>query len=221
MNWKTMDKRQLTNLIISIFLVVFGVLFCVISQTMLGFIETIVCIALIVYGAFYLLVYCLIDSDTRQTKAVIQGVGALSVGLFIIFIPSFFMIAIGVIFAGFNVLILIRAVKMKKAQMDGWKVVMATSIVFIVLGAGLIVLASVKLPDIVLMIYLGVMLILQGGYNLSQMYLEHKKQNKIVFAEGNISNIQTAETQAQEEFNNVEHEQALEENASAEPQKDN
>ena len=198
MNWKTMDKKQLTTFGLSIAFVVFGILFCVLSQTMLSFIETAICLALIVYGAFFLLVYCLIDSDARETKSVIKGVAAIAIGLLIIFIPSFFMSAIGVILSGYNALLVVRAKNMKESKIEGWKAVMASSITFVVLGVGLIVLAIVRVPNLVLMIYLGVTLISQGGYNLVKMYVEDKKKNKIVFAEGDTSAIQTAETQVAE-----------------------
>ena len=128
MNWKTMDKKQLTTFGLSILFVVFGILFCVLSQTMLGFIETVICLALIVYGAFYLLVYCLIDSDTRQTKSVVKGVASLGIGLLIVFLPAFFMIAIGVVIAGYHSLLIVRAVKMKNVNMQGWKWLLASSI---------------------------------------------------------------------------------------------
>ena len=196
MNWKTMDKKQLTTFGLSILFVVFGILFCVLSQTMLGFIETVICLALIVYGAFYLLVYCLIDSDSRETSSVIKGVGAIALGLLIIFVPAFFMSAIGAIIAGFNALLIVRAKNMKESKMEGWKSVMASSITFVVLGVGLIVLAIVKVPNIVLMIVLGVTLISQGAYNLAKMYIEDKKKNKIVFAEGDTTNIKTADNQS-------------------------
>ena len=198
MDWKNMDKKQLTTFILSIVFVGFGILFCVLSQTMLGFIETAICLALIVYGAFFLLTYCLIDSDTRETTSVIKGVGAIALGLLIIFIPAFFMSAIGAIFAGYNTLLIIRAKNMKESKMEGWKSVMISSIVFVTLGVGLIVIAIAKVPNIALMIYLGITLIGQGVYNLVKMYLADKKNNKVVFAEGDTSAIQTAETAIEE-----------------------
>lgn len=150
MDWRTMDKKQLITFGSSILFVVFGILFCVLSQTMLGFIETAICLALIVYGAFFLLVYCLIDSDTRETKSVIKGVGAIAIGLLIIFIPAFFMSAIGAIIAGYNALLIARAKNMKESKMEGWKSVLISSITFTVLGVGLIVIAIVKVPSLVL-----------------------------------------------------------------------
>ena len=199
MDWRTMDKKQLITLALSVVFVVFGILFCVISQTMLGFIETAVCLALVIYGVFYLLVYCLIDSDTRQTKSVMNGVASLGVGLLIIFLPAFFMIAIGSVIALWHVLMIVRATKMKNASMAGWKPLMISAISFVVLGVGLIVLASVSMIDLVLMIYLGVTLLAIGGYNLAILIINDKKHNKIVFAQGDTSAIITAESQEKSE----------------------
>lgn len=220
MDWRTMDKKQLITFGSSILFVVFGILFCVLSQTMLGFIETAICLALIVYGAFFLLVYCLIDSDTRETKSVIKGVGAIAIGLLIIFIPSFFMSAIGAIIAGYNALLIARAKNMKESKMEGWKSVLISSITFTVLGVGLIVIAIVKVPSLVLMIYLGVTLILQGGYNLVKMYVADKKKNKIVFAEGDTSAIKTAESQAEPVAEVAEAEPVVEEPKAEEKKED-
>lgn len=220
MDWRTMDKKQLITFGSSILFVVFGILFCVLSQTMLGFIETAICLALIVYGAFFLLVYCLIDSDTRETKSVIKGVGAIAIGLLIIFIPAFFMSAIGAIIAGYNALLIARAKNMKESKMEGWKSVLISSITFTVLGVGLIVIAIVKVPSLVLMIYLGVTLILQGGYNLVKMYVADKKKNKIVFAEGDTSAIKTAESQAEPVAEVVEAEPVVEEPKAEEKKED-
>lgn len=220
MDWRTMDKKQLITFGSSILFVVFGILFCVLSQTMLGFIETVICLALIVYGAFFLLVYCLIDSDTRETKSVIKGVGAIAIGLLIIFIPAFFMSAIGAIIAGYNALLIARAKNMKESKMEGWKSVLVSSITFTVLGVGLIVIAIVKVPSLALMIYLGVTLILQGGYNLVKMYVADKKKNKIVFAEGDTSAIKTAESQAEPVAEVVEVEPVVEESKAEEKKED-
>ena len=220
MDWRTMDKKQLITFGSSILFVVFGILFCVLSQTMLGFIETVICLALIVYGAFFLLVYCLIDSDTRETKSVIKGVGAIAIGLLIIFIPAFFMSAIGAIIAGYNALLIARAKNMKESKMEGWKSVLISSITFTVLGVGLIVIAIVKIPSLALMIYLGVTLILQGGYNLVKMYVADKKKNKIVFAEGDTSAIKTAESQAEPVAEVVEAEPVVEEPKAEEKKED-
>lgn len=220
MDWRTMDKKQLITFGSSILFVVFGILFCVLSQTMLGFIETAICLALIVYGAFFLLVYCLIDSDTRETKSVIKGVGAIAIGLLIIFIPAFFMSAIGAIIAGYNALLIARAKNMKESKIEGWKSVLISSITFTVLGVGLIVIAIVKVPSLVLMIYLGVTLILQGGYNLVKMYVADKKKNKIVFAEGDTSAIKTAESQAEPVAEVVEAEPVVEEPKAEEKKED-
>lgn len=199
MDWRNMDKKQLITLVLSSVFIVFGILFCVISEKMLGFIETAVCLALIVYGVFYLLVYCLIDSDTRQTKSVIKGVASLGIGLLIIFLPAFFMIAIGVVIAGYHALLIVRAVKMKNANMQGWKWLMASSITFVVLGVVLIVFASVSLPNIVLMIVLGATLVLIGAYNLTVLIINDRKNNKVVFAQGDTSAIITAEDQEKSE----------------------
>lgn len=220
MDWRTMDKKQLITFGLSILFVVFGILFCVLSQTMLGVIETAICLALIVYGAFFLLVYCLIDSDTRETKSVIKGVGAIAIGLLIIFIPAFFMSAIGAIIAGYNALLIARAKNMKESKIEGWKSVLISSITFTVLGVGLIVIAIVKVPSLVLMIYLGVTLILQGGYNLVKMYVADKKKNKIVFAEGDTSAIKTAESQAEPVAEVVEAEPVVEEPKAEEKKED-
>ena len=94
---------------------------------------------------------------------------------------------------------IVRAVKMKNADMQGWKWLMASSITFVVLGVVLIVFASVALPNIVLMIVLGVTLLLIGGYNLTMLIIEDRKNNKVVFAQGDTSAIITAEDQEKSE----------------------
>ena len=178
MDLKTLTKNRIFSYIVATVCLCFGICFCVVSETMLSIFETAICFVLIGYGAFNLVVYCLVDSDSKQRTAVFKGVFAVLVGLLIIFVKAFFMIAIGFIIGAISVLRIIRASKMKELKMKNWLPLLIISILLLTASIVLIVLSICAISKITLMILVGVVLCVQGLYDLTMLIVEDKNKNK-------------------------------------------
>lgn len=187
MDLKKLAQNRIVSYVIASVCIALGVCFCVVSETMLSFFETVICFALIIYGAFNLVVYCLVDSDSKQRSAVLKGVVAIFVGLLIIFVRAFFMIAIGIIIGGLAVLRIIRAIKMKELKMKNWIYLLVVSSVLLLSSVTLVILSLCNISKITLMIIVGAILCVQGAYDLTMLIVEDKnKTNVIVKPENKI-----------------------------------
>ena len=179
MDLKKLAQNRIVSYVIASVCIALGVCFCVVSEAMLSFFETAICFALIIYGAFNLVVYCLVDSDSKQRSAVLKGIIAIFVGLLIIFVRAFFMIAIGIIIGGLAVLRIIRAVKMKELKMKNWIYLLVVSVVLLAANITLIVLSICAISKITLMIIVGAILCVQGAYDLTMLIVEDKKKENV------------------------------------------
>ena len=177
MNLKVLKDKNVQMLIISIICVIFGVLFCVLAQTMLNFLQTVLCIILLLYGGFHLVSFCVIAYEDKQVSTFFHGIVPFAVGMLLIFVPSFFVNAFGAIVLVLEILRLIVAVKHKKQY---WIINLIASIFFMIASIVLIVLCNVKINQYVVMVILGAILILEGIVNLSLMYAGKKLKPKTI-----------------------------------------
>ena len=92
MNTKTLNKKQWVVLIASVCAFIFGVLFCVLSQSGIDIVKTILSIAVLGYGIFYLISYCILSMDGRDSLSLLHAIGGVAVGVLLIFVPSFFVL---------------------------------------------------------------------------------------------------------------------------------
>ncbi len=176
MDLKKLAQNRIVSYVIASVCIALGVCFCVVSETMLSFFETAICFALIIYGAFNLVVYCLVDSDSKQRSAVFKGIVAIFIGLLIIFVRAFFMIAIGIIIGVVSLLRIIRAVKMQELKIKNWIYLLVVSIILLAANITLIVLSICAISKVTLMIVVGAILCVQGTYDLTMLIVEDKNK---------------------------------------------
>ena len=53
-----LKKEQIKATVIASLCIVFGILFCIMPSKTFGIVETIVCVALLLYGVISILIYC-------------------------------------------------------------------------------------------------------------------------------------------------------------------
>ena len=203
MNLKMLKDKSFQILVCAIVCAVFGVLFCVLTQKMLNFLQTAICVVTLIYGAFNLISFCVVASEDRQTATFFHGVVPFAIGLLLIFVPAFFVNAVGAIIVLFAVLKLVRALKIKNA---GWIKNFIVAIFFILAGAGLIVLCNLKIDQTIVMIYLGVTLILEASMLFVDLYLGKKNQPKVA-KEQEVNQSNETEVAEQQETEMVEEKQ--------------
>ena len=171
MNLKLLKNKSFQLLVVSIVCVIFGILFCILTETMLDFLQTVLCFVALVYGGFHLVSYCLISYEDKQLDNLIHGIIPFAIGMLLMFVPSFFIIAVGVIVFALGIFRLIGAIRKKE---EGWIVDLVFSIFFIIVGVVLVVLCNTNIGKHIVMIYLGVTLILEGVTNFVILYLTKK-----------------------------------------------
>ena len=194
MNFKELTKKEKRTFVLSIVLIVLGVLFCVLSQPMRDIIETICCVVSLAYGGFYLIAYCVVSNDTREVSQLFQAILAIVIGFLIMFVRSFFVMAVGVLIAGTGISRIMVGVKMKRVNEKDWWHELIVGLILAVLGVVLVILCNTKVASIVVMIYLGVLLILSSALNLYMIYARHK----VPVAKGKLAEAPKAEPAKQE-----------------------
>ena len=169
---KGLNKNQWTVLILSAVCVICGILFCIFSQSMVEFLRTVICVVVLIYGAFYLVSYSVLSLEDKDVSALIQAVLAIGLGLFVIFIPSFFVMAICFMIIICGLAKLYNVVKAKKENNVLVKDKLVIGVTECVIALALVVLCNTPVPALLVNIYLGVMLILEGVTTLIRLWLE-------------------------------------------------
>ena len=182
MKFKDLSKKQWGYFIISCASVVFGILFCIFSQSLVESLRTFLSVAVLVYGAFYLFSYCVISFDSRDLSTLIKATLSIALGLFVIFIPSFFVMAISLVVVILGIMKILFVSKLKKESSLISKDRLVIGIVEIVLASALMVLCNVNIPSLIVTIYLGVLLILEGLLGIIFL-IAHKNAEEIVISE--------------------------------------
>lgn len=176
MNTKTLNKKQWVVSIASVCAFIFGVLFCVLSQSGIDIVKTILSIAVLGYGIFYLISYCILSMDGRDSLSLLHAIGGVAVGVLLIFVPSFFVSVISVIVVILGLARVYDNIKAKKEGKDTQKSKTIIGGFEIVLGVALLVLCNTPVPQLLISIYLGVLLILESAINGVYLYFEIASQ---------------------------------------------
>lgn len=176
MNTKTLNKKQWVVLIASACAFIFGVLFCVLSQSGIDIVKTILSIAVLGYGIFYLISYCILSMDGRDSLSLLHAIGGVAVGVLLIFVPSFFVSVISVIVVILGLARVYDNIKAKKEGNDTQKSKSVIGIFEAILGVALLVLCNTSVPQLLISIYLGVLLILESAINGVYLYFEIASQ---------------------------------------------
>ena len=139
---------------------------------MVEFLRTVICVVVLIYGAFYLVSYSVLSLEDKDVSALIQAVLAIGLGLFVIFIPSFFVMAICFMIIICGLAKLYNVVKAKKENNVLVKDKLVIGVTECALALALVVLCNTPVPALLVNIYLGVMLILEGVTTLIRLWLE-------------------------------------------------
>lgn len=169
-----LSKNEIKDFVLNIVLFVVGVLFLVLPQTMLNIVETVVCVALLIYAGFYLLSYCVVSMDTKDVNTLIKAVIALVFGLLILYLRLFFIISIGALLALSSVIEIIRCKKKRDDGKNVSSINFAVSAFFFVAGVCIVVLAGTKVATNIVMWVIGITLILNAIVKLIEIFFGEK-----------------------------------------------
>lgn len=185
------NKENLKKTILCVIYLVFGLLFCIIPNKMLGFVESALCLILIIVGVFCVLVYSLMPSDDKDMKLLIFGILTLLLGFLSLIISKFFAIFLSILIGLNGVILIIDALKLRKLQKE-WISDFIVGIVVCVFSLIVIVLSSTSFSRNILAVFLGVILLINGIYSAIELGIimskakESTKGNETIEIEGKI-----------------------------------
>lgn len=171
-------KENLKTTIFTIIYLIFGLLFCIMPTKMFNFAESILCGGLLVVGFVCIVIYALMPGDIRMFKLLIYGIFALVLGLFMLMLAKFFGIILSVIIGASGVNMIIDAVKEKKLGTKTWITDLVIGIVVTALAVVTIVLSGTNVIKNMIAVFFGIMMLIEGIYDLVQLILILKEENE-------------------------------------------
>lgn len=182
-NENILKKKRYEIIIMSAVYIIFGILFCVLPNQMLGILETIIAFCCLVYGCFFMFVYLVTPDVFRDYETIIKSVLAIVIGLLLVFVKSFFVMAIGVLLAMTGVKDILNARAYKLLDDKKWWSDLVVGIILIVAGVALFVLCNTSVATKIVMIFMGLTLIIDGVANLAFIFVVHKNIKQLVGSE--------------------------------------
>ena len=193
---KILLKKENVKLLLSaIIYLVLGVLFCVFLGQMVDFAETAICFVFLVVGAVLLVVYGLLPADGKIYQVLIYGIVGLVLGLLILMVRMFFIIALSALIAYGGIQSIMNSVKLKK-QGEKWKGELIVGSVIVALAIVVIILNGTSTARNIIAIFLGVTFLIETAFEIyaivKLLMLEKAKAKEL---QGTAEIQETQETQ--------------------------
>ena len=173
------ERKRIELIVVSALYIVLGILFCVLPNQMLEILETIICIGCMVYGVFFMFVYVVTPDVFKDYGTILKAIIAIAFGLLLIFVKSFFVMAVGVVIILSGVKDIFSSKAYKLLGDKKWWTDLVAGIVYIAAGVTLIVLCNTNVATKAVMIYMGLSLIVNGLVNYAFMFLIHRRVKQV------------------------------------------
>lgn len=173
------ERKRIELIVVSALYIVLGILFCVLPNQMLEILETIICIGCMVYGVFFMFVYVVTPDVFKDYGTILKAIIAIAFGLLLIFVKSFFVMAVGVVIILSGVKDIFSSKAYKLLGDKKWWTDLVAGIVYIAAGITLIVLCNTNVATKAVMIYMGLSLIVNGLVNYAFMFLIHRRVKQV------------------------------------------
>lgn len=160
-----LKKENIKLLLSAIIYLVLGVLFCVFLGQMVDFAETAICFVFLVVGAALLVVYGLLPADGKIYQVLIYGIVGLVLGLLILMVRMFFIIALAALIAYGGIQSIMNSVKLKK-QGGKWKGELIVGSVIVALAITVIILNGTSTARNIIAIFLGVTFLIESAFEI-------------------------------------------------------
>lgn len=174
---KKINKELLKLIAWDIVLIVLGLLFCILPQTAMVMFETICSILLIAYGLICISLYVFIAS--KDTNWLVEGVVYIVIGLFVTFISSLFIIAIGFILIVNGTRFIMFSMNLKFMDEKNWLFDFCVGVFLVLIGVTSIIISFTNAAESLTSILVGIFLILNGSSDLLTVFAVHKNYFKL------------------------------------------
>ncbi len=179
-----LKKENIKILLSAVIYLVLGVLFCALLGNMLDFAETTICFVFLVVGVVLLLAYGLLPADGKIYQILIYGIVCLALGLLILMVRMFFMIALAAVIAYGGIQSIMTAVKLKK-QNKNWKGELIVGVVIVTLAVAVIILNGTNTVKNIIALFLGITFLIEAVFEVVAIIKLLRAQK---FLEANVEN---------------------------------
>ena len=199
---KNLNKEQIKAIVLASISIVLGVLFCIFRLEMLGALETIACMALLIYGVIEVVIYCVVNTENREFITLLKGALATALALLIIFVGAVFVVILGLIIVFSGAIYIVSAVKDKKEKISGWLFGFVIGVFLVLSGLAVAILYNTKIAANIVMTIFGITLLFDGIVRLIYVFLAHKtlymfvskdEGEEIKEVEANVQNIENSD----------------------------
>lgn len=160
-------------------LLVIGFLFCILPETSLSILETIVTTCLILYGVFCLLTYLFTPQLMRDSSYLVTSILFILAGVLLDAISSLFIVGMGIFILIQGVVEIGYGTDLKSKGDKKYKIDLGLGFLFLILGIAVIILCGTSIGVSIVSLILGISIILYAGGNLYLILALHRTFDKI------------------------------------------
>ncbi len=167
MNFKYLFNKE--NRIVTIFSLlcfVVGVMFCVLPTVMMGAFETIMCFLFLAYGGIMMFAYCIAPVVFSNKKIMISAIISILLGALLLFVRSFFVLALAFCVLAFSIFKFLVIKKTKDEKNLIYYLWIILGIVYAVVSLLVIVFFAINKFNNVSMILIGVCFVFEAVANM-------------------------------------------------------
>lgn len=177
---KDLKKEQIKALVLGVVSIVVGLLFCIFRIEMFGMVETLVCFGLLGFGVIEIIIYCVVNTDSRSPIILVRGAIATFFALLIIFVNAVLVVALALIIVLSGVVYIRSAIQDKKDKVSNWALGLVLGVALIVAGVVSAVLYNTSIAKDIVMPILGLTFIADGIIRLIFVFVLHKEIRLII-----------------------------------------
>lgn len=179
MNLKSMfSKQNRTSSILTMVYFVFGLMFCILPSIMMETFEVIVCAVLLLYGTIILFANCVSSVVSTNRKLMFTAVLAVIVGVFLLFVRSFFILVMALCILAFAIFKILVLRKIRNAKNINWYVWLIITIIHFLVAIFAIIFFALNKFLIISMVLVGVSLILESLGNVF-VFIRNQKVEEV------------------------------------------
>lgn len=178
-------KENLKTTILALIYLLMGVSFLVVPVGMFNFVETALCVILLIAGVAFIMFYSLMSVEDRNFKNLIHGIVLLALAVCMMIVPRFFGIILSLIIGYSGVSLIISGLKEKKKGEKLWITEFVIGLVVTVLSIVAMILSGTNSAKKIISIFFGIILLINAIYSLTQLVVlvvksREKKQSLLI-----------------------------------------
>lgn len=171
-------KENLKTTILTAIYLFFGLMFCITTVKLFNFVESALCFVLLIGGFVCIAIYAFMSSEEKNFRLFIYGIIAVGFGFLMLVFSRFFGIFLSIIIGYNGVLLILQSLKDKSKMDKGWITSFVVGVIVVALSIVVIILSGTNVAKKILSIFFGIMLLVEGIFNLIQLIMMAVREKK-------------------------------------------